>query len=62
MSTSFDPYYQWLGIPPEEQPPSLYRLLGIKPLEENLDVIETAADRQMMHVRTYQSGKHADLS
>ena len=62
MSTKFDPYYQWLGIPPEEQPPHHYRLLGLKPLEKNLDVIETAADRQMLHLRTYQSGKHAVAS
>lgn len=60
MSLGFDPYYTWLAIPPEEQPPHLYRLLGVKPLEENLDVIETAADRQMKHLRDFQSGKNAD--
>ena len=47
MPKPFDPYYTWLGIPPEEQPPDHYRLLGVKPLEENLDAIEHAADRQM---------------
>ena len=25
----FDPYRKWLGIPPQEQPPNHYRLLGI---------------------------------
>ena len=41
---SFDPYYQWLGIPPEEQPANHYRLLGIKWFEDNIDVIAAADD------------------
>ena len=62
MSTAFDPYYQWLGIPPHEQPPDHYRLLGLAPFEPNPDVIESAADRQMAHVRSHQTGKHAAQS
>ncbi len=62
MSKSFDPYYQWLGIPPHEQPPDYYRLLGLAPFEGNPDVIESAADRQMAHVRTHQSGKYGEQS
>lgn len=58
----FDPYYTWLGIRPEEQPPHHYRLLGLQLFEENLDAIEHAADRQMAHLRTLQTGKHAELS
>lgn len=49
MSQPFDPYYTWLGILPEEQPPNLYRLLGLSDLEDDLRVIENAADRQMVH-------------
>jgi len=60
MSESFDPYYQWLGIAPKHQPPNHYRLLGIERFESNDDVIETAADRQLAHVRTFQTGKHID--
>lgn len=30
MSKEFDPYYKWLGISPDEQPPTLYRLLGVQ--------------------------------
>lgn len=59
---SFDPYYKWLGIPPEEQPPNYYRLLGIPLFESDLDVIENAAHRQMVYIRTFQTGKNADLS
>ncbi len=59
MSEEFDPYRKWLGIPPDEQPPHHYRLLGIAAFEDDPDVIDNAADRQMAHVRTYQTGKNA---
>jgi len=62
MGPSFDPYHKWLGIPAEEQPPNLYRLLGIKPFEADPDVIQAAADQRMLHLRSYQTGKHADMS
>ncbi|MFW6124671.1 MAG: hypothetical protein ACOC46_00875, partial [Pirellulales bacterium] len=58
----FDPYRKWLGIPPEEQPPHHYRLLGIGLFESDPDTIAYAADRQMGHVRAFQRGSHADLS
>jgi hypothetical protein len=58
MAGTFDPYHTWLGIPPEERPAHHYRLLGLKAFEGNLDVIEHAADQKMMHLRTFQSGKH----
>ncbi|MEJ5342595.1 MAG: hypothetical protein WHT09_13615 [Thermogutta sp.] len=56
----FDPYRKWLGIPPEEQPPNYYRLLGIPLFEGDPDVIINAADRQIGHVRRFQAGKYAD--
>jgi len=62
MSTGFDPYYRWLGIPPRQQPPSYYRLLGLTPLESDVDVIRAAAERQMAHVRTYHLGQYAEVS
>ncbi len=62
MEQVFDPYHVWLGIPPQEQPPNHYRLLGIALYESSADVIATAADRQMGHLRTFQSGKHSVLS
>lgn len=55
----FDAYRKWLGIPPKDQPPNHYRLLGVELFETDLDVIEGAADRQMAFVRQYQSGEHA---
>lgn len=59
MSEAFDAYRKWLGIPPEEQPPNHYRLLGIPLWEEDADVVENSAHRQMAYVRTFQSGPHA---
>lgn len=54
-SAEFDPYYTWLGIAPEEQPPNHYRLLGIRLFEDNADVISNAADREMGHLFTFAS-------
>ena len=62
MSGAFDPYHVWLGIPPQEQPANHYRLLGISVFESDHDVIDHAADRQMAHVRTFQSGKNGARS
>lgn len=62
MADSFDPYHKWLGIPPAEQPPNHYRLLGIGQFESDPDVIEQAADRQMAHVQTHKTGSHSALS
>ncbi len=60
MSANFDPYYKWLGISPKDQPPNHYRLLGLENLEEDLQVIEAAADRQLGFLRRYQSGDYAN--
>ena len=62
MSAPFDPYHKWLGIPADEQPPSLYRLLGLRPFEHDADVIDTAADQRMRLLKTFQGGKHGPLS
>ena len=62
MPAEFDPYYTWLGIPPEEQPPHHYRLLGIRPLEADRDVITHAMDQRMSHLKTLQSGKYSGHS
>ena len=59
MTKPFDPYHTWLGIRPEEQPPSHYRLLALHPFEDNADTIEHAADQRMAHLRTLQAGRHS---
>lgn len=46
-----DLYHKFLGIPPEEQPPNRYRLLGLALYESDVEVIEHAARRNMRFVR-----------
>ena len=62
MSESFNVYQKWLGIPPHQQPPHHYRLLGIELFESDPEVIAYAADRQMAHVRTLSTGEHVKLA
>ena len=62
MSESFDPYHKWLGISSSEQPPNHYRLLGLERFEGDPDVIDSAADSRLTHLRTFQTGKHSELS
>lgn len=58
----FDPYHRWLGIPKSDRPANHYRLLGIPLFESNSDVIESAADRQMAHVRLSANGPRSDFA
>tara|TARA_R110002111_G_scaffold67_2_gene592 strand:- start:6308 stop:7654 length:1347 start_codon:yes stop_codon:yes gene_type:complete len=55
---SFDSYHKWLGIPPEQQPPHYYQLLGISVNEQDAEVIQTAAQRQRASVEDHLHGKH----
>lgn len=59
---TFDPYQAWLDIPPHEQPPTHYRLLGLSSFEgDNARVME-AADARMGKIRTYQLGPNGPIS
>ena len=58
----FDAYHKWLGIPPKDQPPNHYRLLGLELFEADRDVIGNAADQRMMLVRSFQSGENYQFS
>jgi len=58
----FDPYHKWLGIPPSEQPPNHYRLLGISLFESDPDVIDAAANRLMAYLQGCATGPHVALS
>ena len=55
----FDGYYEWLGIPKGQRPPTPYQLLRIAPDEQDPEVIEAAAVRLSARVRTFQLGPHA---
>ena len=56
MGDKFDPYYKWLGIPPKDQPPHHYRLLGIEVFEEDREVIDAAANRLMGYLKDLAVG------
>jgi len=61
-SRQFDPYYKWLGIPPKDQPPNHYRLLGLERFESDCEVIDAAANRLMAYLQdlaTGEGGKHS---
>ena len=62
MSDAFDPYYIWLGIPPTQQPPNHYRLLGVAQLESDGEVIRHAADQRMAFLRSFQNSEQSELS
>jgi hypothetical protein len=62
MSEEFDAYYKWLGIPPKDQPPNHYRLLGIELFEENPEVIEASAERQATYLHEVSAGPNVKES
>lgn len=62
MTKKFDPYYKWLGIPPRDQPPHHYRLLGIELFENDRDVIDAAANRVMAYLKDLATGDEAEYS
>ncbi len=62
MSSDFDPHYLWLGIPPHEQPPHHYRLLGIALFESNPSVIDSAASRQSTYLHSVATGPQRQAS
>ena len=52
----FDPYVEWLEIDPALCPPNFYDLLGITPFESDAQVIESAFELRLRHVRSFQTG------
>ena len=45
-STGFDPYRAWLDVDELHRPLNAYELLGLEPLEQDLDAIHEAANRK----------------
>ncbi len=60
--TKFDPYHVWLGIPPKDQPPNLYRLLGLELYESDAQVIDAAANRHTSYLQMMAAGKQRKQS
>lgn len=59
MSTTFDPYSQWLGIAEGPRPPDFYSLLGLLPTERDSAAIARAADMQLARLRQIRPGEWA---
>ena len=57
----FDPYQTWLGVRCDEQPPTHYQLLDIKPSEADARTVEEAANRQAKRLQKYRDGEHAKV-
>ena len=62
MTPSFDPYYLWLGIPPDVQPPHHYRLLGLSTFEDDLDVIEHASQLRLHYLNRQVHGPNGEVA
>lgn len=60
MDEAFDPYYQWLGIPVNQQPPSYYRLLALQPGEADRSLIAAATDQRLALVEAQRGGVHEE--
>lgn len=61
MSSGFNPYHKWLGIPVEKCPPTYYDLLQISVSERDRAVIQMAVERQKTHLEQFRLGKQAKL-
>lgn len=60
--TKFDPYQRWLGIPPQDQPPHFYRLLGLELFEDDPEVIKVAAENAIAFIQQNAFGEELQQS
>lgn len=56
MASEFDPYYTWLKIPPSEQPPNHYRLLGTARFESDPELIESSVAKLVTRLQQLSGG------
>lgn len=61
MAAPFDPYVQWLKIPPNRQPPTYYDLLGLTPLECDVARVHAASQEKIEFLRSLQMGPQREL-
>lgn len=52
----FDPYWQWLQIPPERRPPTPFELLGLRAGESDRAIIEAAVQDRYEIVKSKRLG------
>lgn len=57
----FNPYSEWLAIPPSQTPPTHYRLLGLKDHESRAERIDQAARMQTSRLVGMDSPEHEEV-
>lgn len=62
MSEHFDPYERWFQIPPDDQPPDHYRLLGIERFESSYETIDEAAEARVAFLHDVSTGEHVAVA
>ncbi|MEQ8853574.1 hypothetical protein [Gimesia sp.] len=55
---AFNRYHKWLGISPKVKRPTYYQLLGVDFEEKDIDVIQSAAEKQRSHVQQFEQGEN----
>ncbi len=58
----WNPYSEWLAIPPSHLPPEPHQLLGLRSADVDVEHIERASQRQLRRIEPYLHGPHADLA
>jgi hypothetical protein len=58
QTATFDPYHEWLGIHPSEQPADFYRLLGVCRFENNVAVIQGAYVQRHAYLQRFRGTPH----
>lgn len=61
-TAAVDPYYLWLGIPPDEMPASHYRLLDVRMFEADPEIIDLGFQRRMAYLRSIKDGDNLELA
>jgi hypothetical protein len=60
MTAEFNPYSQWLKIPPSEQPPNYYRLLSLAEFESDSRMIESSVSRLVAKLQDLSTGENVE--
>lgn len=56
----WNPYSEWLAIPPSQLPPEPHQLLGLRTSEVDVERIQRSSQRQLRRIEPHLHGPHAD--
>ena len=60
--SNFDPYYNWFAIAPADQPPNLYRLIGLEEFESDPTLIESMVEQRLIFLRQIQTPELVNIA